>query len=42
MQTFDSDGVPIAYDDGFTLLEISLNYYKKIGRDLDELYKLCR
>jgi 2,4'-dihydroxyacetophenone dioxygenase len=36
------NGLPIAYDDGFTLLEISLNYYKSIGRDLDSLYALCR
>jgi hypothetical protein len=36
------NGVPIAYDDGFTLLEISLKYYKQIGRDPDELFKLCR
>ena len=35
-------GQPIAYDDGFTLLEIALNYYKSIGRDADALYKLCR
>jgi len=35
-------GQPIAYDDGFTLLDIALNYYKSIGRDADALYKLCR
>lgn len=36
------NGQPIAYDDGFTLLEIALNHYKSTGRDLDALYALCR
>jgi hypothetical protein len=35
-------GKPIAYDDGFTLLEIALNYYKAKGWDPKRLYSLCR
>ena len=35
-------GKPIAYDDGFTLLEIALNYYKEKGWDPKTLYGLCR
>jgi hypothetical protein len=35
-------GLPVAYDDGFTLLELSINHYKSIGRNLEELYALCR
>lgn len=35
-------GLPIAYDDGFTLLEIAVEYYQSIGRKVDSLYALCR
>ena len=35
-------GLPVAYDDGFTLLDISVNYYKSVGRDVESLYQLCR
>ena len=35
-------GKPIAYDDGFTLLEIARKYYCEIGRNPDDLSALCR
>jgi hypothetical protein len=35
-------GRPVSYDDGFTLLEIAENHYRKTGRDLCDLYALCR
>jgi 2,4'-dihydroxyacetophenone dioxygenase len=37
-----TSGLPTSYDDGFTLLEIAVAYYKSIGRDVDSLYALCR
>jgi 2,4'-dihydroxyacetophenone dioxygenase len=37
-----ASGKPVAYDDGFTLLEISLNYYKERGWDPKKLYDICR
>jgi hypothetical protein len=35
-------GKPIAYDDGFTLLELAKKHYREIGRDSDSLAALCR
>jgi 2,4'-dihydroxyacetophenone dioxygenase len=35
-------GKPVAYDDGFTLLELSRKYYTSIGRNPDDLSALCR
>ena len=35
-------GKPIAYDDGFTLLDIARKYYCDIGRNPDDLAALCR
>jgi hypothetical protein len=32
----------VSYDDGFTLLELAEKHYREIGRDLCELYALCR
>jgi 2,4'-dihydroxyacetophenone dioxygenase len=37
-----TSGRPVAYDDGFTLLDIALGHYRSINRDPDALYKLCR
>lgn len=34
--------VPVAYDDGFTLLDLAKIHYNNIGRDLADLYALCR
>jgi hypothetical protein len=33
---------PVAYDDGFTLLDLAKKHYCNIGRDPKELYALCR
>ena len=41
MDTIES-GLPVAYDDGFTLLEIAVNFYKEKGWDPEKIYKLCR
>jgi hypothetical protein len=35
-------GKPVAYDDGFTLLELAIKHYKNIGRDVDDIHRLCR
>jgi 2,4'-dihydroxyacetophenone dioxygenase len=35
-------GRAVSYDDGFTLLAIAEKHYREIGRDLKELYALCR
>lgn len=35
-------GRPVAYDDGFTLFDLAVKHYREIGRDLSELYALCR
>jgi 2,4'-dihydroxyacetophenone dioxygenase len=35
-------GKPVAYDDGFTLLELARKYYCEIGRNPDDLSALCR
>lgn len=35
-------GKPVAYDDGFTLLELARKHYCDIGRNPDDLGALCR
>jgi hypothetical protein len=35
-------GLPVSYDDGFTLLEVAEKHYQEIGRNVEELYTLCR
>jgi hypothetical protein len=35
-------GRPVAYDDGFTLLELAEKHYREIGRDVGALHELCR
>jgi 2,4'-dihydroxyacetophenone dioxygenase len=37
-----ASGKPVAYDDGFTLLELAEDHYRNIGRDLCGLYAICR
>jgi 2,4'-dihydroxyacetophenone dioxygenase len=35
-------GHAVAYDDGFTLLDLAKKHYREIGRDPDDLTALCR
>ncbi len=37
-----TSGKPVAYDDGFTLLELAITHYNNIGRDVNYLHRLCR